>query len=88
MALEMEALQRGVAEGPGIPEERTRGDQLKEIFFVTIDVLHYTLPKTSEASLISQKLRRQVERSGFELQDQATGLSQECRAGRCHVPHG
>jgi hypothetical protein len=74
MALEMEALQRGVAEGPGIPEERTRGDQLKEIFFVTIDVLHYTLPKTSEASLISQKLRRQVERSGFELQDQATGL--------------
>ncbi|HVS12108.1 MAG TPA: hypothetical protein VMS76_19765, partial [Planctomycetota bacterium] len=42
--------------------------------FVVIDGLHYTLPKTSDASLIAKKLRRTVEDYSKALVDAESGL--------------
>jgi hypothetical protein len=42
--------------------------------YVALDVAHFVLPKTGDASLISRKLRRDLERSYAELFDPVGGL--------------
>jgi ABC-type transport system involved in multi-copper enzyme maturation permease subunit len=58
---------------PAQPSPKTENnetlDRLKTTAFLVLDVLHYTLPKTSDADLIAQKLRRTIENSGVAYYD-------------------
>lgn len=69
----MEADQDSDAELPAILDEEP--GTFTRILLLTIDTLHYTLPKTSDADIITRKLRRAVERQGILLEDEAARLS-------------
>jgi ABC-type transport system involved in multi-copper enzyme maturation permease subunit len=56
------------------PDEIEQIDRLKQGFFTFLDVMHFTLPKTSDASLIAQKLRRTVENRNVPFTHEGTGL--------------
>jgi ABC-type transport system involved in multi-copper enzyme maturation permease subunit len=45
------------------------------LMLLTIDTLHYTLPKTSDADIITRRLRRAVESHAVALEDEAAHLS-------------
>jgi ABC-type transport system involved in multi-copper enzyme maturation permease subunit len=65
--------QDGPASESGSPAEATDpGEEMNALvrgIFVVLDVVHYVLPKTSDAALISQKLRRAVEDRAKALVD-------------------
>ncbi|MCK6446525.1 MAG: ABC transporter permease [Planctomycetes bacterium] len=50
------------------------GGAFLETLFVTLDVAHYVLPKTTEADFIARSTRQKLERRGFEFWDQETGF--------------
>ncbi len=57
--------------------EATEGDDpgaLVSGLLVTLDVLHYTLPKTNDAATISQSLRRAIAERGIAFKDDESGL--------------
>ncbi len=57
--------------------EATEGDDpstLMNGMLATLDVLHYTLPKTSDAVVISQSLRRAIAERGLAFKDEKSGL--------------
>lgn len=58
------------------PREPPRG--FKRVFLTTLDTLHYVLPKTSDAPVLSRKLRDEFERGTFT--DETSG------AGLAHLP--
>ena len=58
------------SEPPAAPSEPSEQmNALVKGIFVVLDVVHYVLPKTSDAALISQKLRRAVEDRAKALVD-------------------
>ena len=58
----------------GTPESEEEDPRWMRALITTLDVLHYTLPKTADATLIAQKLRHQIKYKGYELLEEATGL--------------
>ncbi len=50
-------------------------DRFERYLLLVLDVAHYTLPKTNDASLIAQELRDQLSGAGPELFDSETELS-------------
>jgi ABC-type transport system involved in multi-copper enzyme maturation permease subunit len=48
--------------------------KLVDAFLLTLDTLHYTLPKTSDAALISQRLRRAIAERSLAFKDETSGL--------------
>lgn len=57
--------------------EATEGDDpstLMNGMLATLDVLHFTLPKTSDAAVISQNLRRAIAERALAFQDEKSGL--------------
>ena len=58
-------------------EAETEGDdpsKLIDALLATLDTLHYVLPKTSDAGLISQKLRRAIAERNLAFKDDTSGL--------------
>lgn len=54
---------------------KSASDRLLDGLVTGLNVLHYTLPKTSDASLIANKLRKSVEVRNMELVDPDTDLT-------------
>ncbi|MFN0009218.1 MAG: ABC transporter permease [Planctomycetota bacterium] len=60
------------AELPAILDEEP--GTFTKLALLTLDTVHYTLPKTSDADLITRKLRRAIERSDLEIEDETARL--------------
>jgi ABC-type transport system involved in multi-copper enzyme maturation permease subunit len=58
----------------GEPESGDDPSALLDAFLATLDVLHYTLPKTSDAEVISKSLRASLAERSMAFKDQTTGL--------------
>jgi ABC-type transport system involved in multi-copper enzyme maturation permease subunit len=66
------------------PEELTEGEvaarsedeasRWRDLLFLSIDAIHYTLPKTTDATAIARKMRRDLEHRYAELWDPAGGF--------------
>jgi hypothetical protein len=58
---------------PSTPIEIVREEPtgIVRVLLVTLDVLHYALPKTSDADVLTQKLRKSVEGEAWKLVDVA-----------------
>jgi len=46
-----------------------------KLALLTLDTFHYVLPKTSDADVITSKLRRAIEQGGVGIEDVAAGLT-------------
>jgi len=58
----------------GEPEEGDDPSALFDGFLVALDVLHYTLPKTTDAAVISKSLRAALAERRVEFKDPTSGL--------------
>jgi len=65
------------AEMPPNPVAEEDPGTFWKVLFTTIDALHYTLPKTNDADLITHKLRSAIERSGRTIVDPAAHMAIE-----------
>lgn len=69
----MEADPESDAELPPILDEKP--GTFARLALLTLDTFHYVLPKTSDADIITSRLRRAIEQRGVGIEDEAAGLS-------------
>lgn len=74
--MQTDEMRRFLAGEPSEPGEEHDGPPpaLVDGFFTTVDVLHYTLPKTTEAAMITELLRAKITRNEPDFFDQESKL--------------